>query len=173
MPKYLGRGQIAECQRSGAKCLASELVRDGRNPQLLVLPEWADPAHPQERPFLPSPSDGMPRFPVAPQNVSVTAPVLAVEVIGLAATLTWTPAVTVGPALETYELFRSIDDGDFILINTQDVVFGGIDRFTVTEPSIYIDTVAIGHTYHWRLDVSGADRSNSISISSNVATATT
>ena len=81
MPLYLGKGQIAECQRSGQKCLASELVRDGRNPQLLVLPDWADAAHPQERPFLPSPSDGMPQFPLAPQNIPLTPPVLTVTVI--------------------------------------------------------------------------------------------
>lgn len=81
MAKYLGKGQLAECQRSGTKCHASELVRDGRNPHLLVLPEWADPPHPQERPFVPSPTDGMPRFPVGPENIPVTAPVLTVTVI--------------------------------------------------------------------------------------------
>lgn len=76
MPKYLGRGQLAECQRSGIKCFASELVRDGRNPQLRVLPEWADPPHPQEQAFMVSPTDGKPRFDLAPENVTVEAPVL-------------------------------------------------------------------------------------------------
>lgn len=173
MPKYLGKGQIAECQRSGAKCYASELVRDGRNPQLLVLPEWADEAHPQERPFLPSPSDGMPRFPIAPDNVSVIAPVLAVHVVGTVATLIWSPALTIGPLFEHYRLYRSDDDGAFTLVNSQEVVFGGIDRFAITEPSTFVDTVVLGHTYDWRLDVLGADDSNSPTTSSNIVSATT
>lgn len=78
MAKYLGHGQLAECMRSGAKCFAHQLVRDGRNPSLWVLPEWADPPHPQEQPFIASPTDGVPRFPVAPENIRITAPVLSV-----------------------------------------------------------------------------------------------
>ncbi len=76
MPKFMGKGQLAECQRSGTKCFASELVRDGRNPQLKVLPEWADPPHPQEQAFMISPTDGKPRFDLAPELINPTAPEL-------------------------------------------------------------------------------------------------
>lgn len=81
MPKFLGKGQLAECQRSGIKCHASELVRDGRNPQLKVLPEWADPPHPQEQAFMVSPTDGKPRFDLAPEIISPLAPVLTGEIL--------------------------------------------------------------------------------------------
>lgn len=60
--RYLGKGQVAQCMRSGQKCHASQLVRDGRLPNLLVLPEYADPAHPQERPYMPKDNEGTPRF---------------------------------------------------------------------------------------------------------------
>lgn len=77
MPIFLGKGeQLAICQRSGQKCLASELVRDGRNPQLLVLPEWADEAHPQERPYVPNDQEGKARFVIAPDRGFDSAPVL-------------------------------------------------------------------------------------------------
>lgn len=77
MPLFLGKGQLAECMRSGVKCYASELVRDGRNPQLLVLPRYADPAHPQERPFKPDDAEGRARFPIAPDHGEDTPPVLS------------------------------------------------------------------------------------------------
>ena len=76
MALYLGRGQIAECMRSGKKCLASELVRDGRNPGLLVLPEWADPSDPQEKPYIPDDIEGMADYPMAPDNLPPTDLVL-------------------------------------------------------------------------------------------------
>lgn len=76
MPRYLGRNQIAVCQRSGAKCRAADLVRDGRNPALLVLPEWADPPHPQEQPYVPNDVEGKARWPIAPENLTFVPPVL-------------------------------------------------------------------------------------------------
>jgi photosystem II stability/assembly factor-like uncharacterized protein len=122
MPRYLGKGQLAECMRSGTKCFASQLVRDGRNPQLLVLPEWADPPHPQEQPFIPSPTDGMPRYPVAPENVDIIPPVLIVRLqgppvlsgtlLGADVSLSWTPyGPPEGEIVTAYYVYRIDDDG--------------------------------------------------------------
>lgn len=76
MPKYLGPHQLSECMRSGVKCYASELVRDGRNPHLLVLPRYYDPPQEQERPYKPDDAEGRARFPIAPDHGDDDAPVL-------------------------------------------------------------------------------------------------
>jgi hypothetical protein len=81
MPKYLGPQQLAECMRSGVKCYASELVRDGRNPHLLVLPRYYDPPQEQERPFKPDDAEGRARFPLAPDHGDDDAPVLGGAVV--------------------------------------------------------------------------------------------
>lgn len=82
MGKYFERpGQLATCMRSGIKCLASELVRDGRNPGLLVLPDWADDFHPQEKPYEPHDKEGVPRFPLAPEQHFDVPPVLSVVLV--------------------------------------------------------------------------------------------
>lgn len=130
--RYLGRGQIAVCMRSGIKCHASELVRDGRIPSLLVLPEWADPPQPQERPYVPNDMEGTPRFDVSPDVTPVIPPVLTAEVppdspstpvlsieqslSELAAVLTWTASEPGdGDSIEAYTVWRSENGGDFEL----------------------------------------------------------
>jgi len=81
-PRLLGRGQIAICGRSGEKIFASELVRDGRLTSLLVSPEWADPAQPQERPYVPMDLEGTAKFPISPENPKpVVAPILTAQVL--------------------------------------------------------------------------------------------
>lgn len=80
MPIYGPPKQLAECMRSGVKCLASELVRDGRNPHLLVLPRYYDPPQEQERPFKPDDAEGRARFPLAPDHGDDDAPVLSGEI---------------------------------------------------------------------------------------------
>lgn len=122
-PRYLGRGQIAICQRSGEKIYASELVRDGRLTSLLVSPEWADPAQPQERPYVPEDLEGTAKFPISPENPKpVVAPVLSAEALPSetdpVVTLTWTPAYRIaGPRIEEYDILRDSGDG-FELIDT-------------------------------------------------------
>lgn len=43
-----GRLTWGTCGRSGLRCLQSDLVRDGYNPNLMVLPSWRETRHPQE-----------------------------------------------------------------------------------------------------------------------------
>jgi hypothetical protein len=80
MSLYLGASQPAICMRCGAKVFASQLVNDGRNPQLLVCgADCWDPAHPQERPFVINDTEGLARFPVSPEQPFDTNPVATVE----------------------------------------------------------------------------------------------
>lgn len=113
MSTYGGREQQAECQRSGKKCRASELVRDGRNPQLLVLPEWADPEHPQEHPYSPDDQEGVAQFPIAPDTLPDPAFTLGGVYLQAQAkiTLTWTQAQLLGPRADNYVLYRTTDGG--------------------------------------------------------------
>jgi hypothetical protein len=144
--RYLGRGQIAVCMRSGIKCHASELVRDGRIPSLLVLPEWADPPQPQERPYVPNDMEGTPRFDVSPDitptippvleggSGTPTAPVLSVDAqeTPIGAILTWTASVPVdGDSIEGYDLYRSEDGGAFSLLAATDA-----DVLTYTDEDV-------------------------------------
>lgn len=111
MPKYLPGGQLAECMRSGIKCLASQLVRDGRNPQLLVLPEWADPSHPQESPYVPNDDEGKAHYPIAPDHGYDVAPVL-LATLG-AETTPWESTVNItadlGPQSQSYGFIQNTD----------------------------------------------------------------
>lgn len=170
MPKYLTGGQLAECQRSGQKCLASQLVRDGRNPQLLVLPEWADEAHPQERPYLPNDTEGRARCPVAPDQGFDVPPVLTAVQDGDVA-LTWTQADTIGPRVESYTVYRAAGAGAYVALDTQEVDFGnGVDD-TPVHPLSYTDTTAAPDTlYHYRVDA-GTDDGRALS--SNIEDVTT
>lgn len=50
MAKYaVGRKAWGYCARSGKRALLKELVPDGHYPNLLVLPEYWEPKHPQEK----------------------------------------------------------------------------------------------------------------------------
>lgn len=110
MPLYNGPDQQAECQRSGAKCRASELVRDGRNPGLLVLPEWADPYDPLEHPYLPDAEEGVAQFPLSPENLPNPLLTLAGIYNGAGTiALSWTVAQLIGPRAENYVLYKTID----------------------------------------------------------------
>lgn len=44
-----GRKAWGMCQKSGLRTLHRKLVRDGDNPGLMVLPDWRDEKHPQEK----------------------------------------------------------------------------------------------------------------------------
>jgi hypothetical protein len=77
MSRYLGRGQVGICQRSGKKVKRKDLVEDGQVKGLLVDKNWWEPYHPQ---LLPPPmrADGIPHFKPAPDDrLAPPAPVLA------------------------------------------------------------------------------------------------
>lgn len=110
MPLYNGPEQQAECMRSGKKCKASELVRDGRNPSLMVLPEWADDYHPQEHPFEPDDIEGSAHYQIAPENMPPTLLTLHGVYNGAGSlAMDWTLAQLLGPRAERYILYKSTD----------------------------------------------------------------
>lgn len=45
-----GKSAWGYCARSGKRALLKDLIPDGHYPNLLVLPEWWEPKHPQETP---------------------------------------------------------------------------------------------------------------------------
>lgn len=157
--------------RSGIKCKASELVRDGRLTSLLVLPEYADEAHPQERPYVPMDDEGSPRFPVSPDQTPTTAPVLSGEAGELEGTsvnrLQWTAAErAAGPRIEEYDVYRDSGAG-FELIDTVVLEydeFGGIEG-----PALEYDDsdVDAGIEYSYRIIALTGD---GLSLGSNVVT---
>ena len=145
MPLYNGREQQAECQRSGKKCRANELVRDGRNPQLLVLPEWADPYHPQEHPYSPDDQEGMAQFAIAPDTLPASG-------LALAGTfhqpnpmnLGWNQAQLLGPRAETYRVRKSKNGAPYTTIFSTPVDY--------TNATLHVPNIGLqkdyGHVYY-------------------------
>jgi hypothetical protein len=120
--RYLGRGQIAVCQRSGIKCHASELVRDGRIPSLLVLPEWADPPQPQERPYVPNDLEGAPPWQPSPESMPApVAPVLVAAIAGNDVELTWTAATSESFLPTEYTVWRATDGAAAVQIGELEI----------------------------------------------------
>lgn len=157
--------------RSGIKCKASELVRDGRIPSLLVLPEWADPPQPQERPYVPNDVEGKAPFDISPDVTPVVPPVLAAEASEeeLAVVLQWSAAeFTAGPRIEDYDVYRS-DGGAFTLLDTIVLEY---DAFgAVVGPALeYVDTVVAADVEYTYKVV--AHTGSGQSVASNTASAT-
>jgi hypothetical protein len=135
-----------------------------------VFADCWDPPHESERPFTPSDTEGMPRYPVAPENLpastTVIAGVVSLDVtweddplaweiapaawlvgawLGAGATLLWTRPDTVGPRFERYEVFRSVSGAAFALLGTNEIaysLFGGITN----TPEEYIDAALTSNT---------------------------
>ena len=170
--KYEGANQLGECQRCGQKGLARDLMKDGRNPQLLVFMDCYDPPHPAEFPFVPRQREGKAKYPIAPENLPVAAPVVssvlddtppAWEDIPLAweddplawlagawaeggvVTLTWTRPGAIGPRYEQYEIFRSTDDSDFVPLATNVIQYSFIAEVENT-PETYVDYALVSNT---------------------------
>lgn len=163
--RLLGRGQIAVCMRSGIKCKASELVRDGRIPSLLVLPEWADAAHPQERPYVPHDDEGVAPNQPSPENPPVTEPVLlAAEVFGPSVSLSWSAAERVaGPRIEEYDIYRDSGTG-FQLLDTVTLEYDVLGAILGPTLALEDDAVVVGETYLYKVV---ALTSNSRGLTSN------
>lgn len=141
MPRYLGKGQVGICQRCGFKFKASELVNDGRDPQLRVCTGCADPAHPQERPFVPDDVEGVPRFKPSPENLPADTPaVLTADIDGLNVELSWEGAESDRWIADSYNVYRSVDGADPVLLGTVEVTY---DLIHGTDPVLeYTDTTA-------------------------------
>jgi hypothetical protein len=149
--RLLGKGQIAVCMRSGIKCKASELVRDGHDPNLLVLPEWADPAHPQERPYVPDDTEGLPRWDVVPDITPKVNPVLTATPDVTVIELTWTPAeFQAGPRVEEYDVYRDAGEG-FVLIGNNPVVYDLLGGVIDAGTSMTDEDVVPGIEYHYKV----------------------
>ena len=150
--QYTKARQMAECQRSGIRCFADQLVRDGRNPALLVLPEWRDGEQPQERPFNPSGTEGKARFPIAPENIPKTASVLSLQ-SNNPVLLAWTSTQTSGARVDSYQVLRATGSGAFGVLQTYAVSYGGAPRYVTTEVLEHEDTTAVAAvTYRYRVD---------------------
>lgn len=127
MPKYLhpfkrGGSQIGICQRSGAKFYRSDLVEDGQVKGELVHPDWYEPYHPL---LLPPPMrpDGLPKRRPAPDDTFPLTPgVLSAMRTGATTDLTWTAFESTGSQLESYNVWRSVDNGvSFQLLGSVEV----------------------------------------------------
>lgn len=165
--RLLGPRQLAECMRSGTKCYADQLIRDGRNPALLVLPEWWDPPQDQEKPFVPNSSEGRAKFPVAPENAPRNASVLRL-VANNPPRLAWTSTQTSGPRVESYQVMRATGSGAFGVLQTYVIQRAGAPRYTQIETLAHSDNTAVdGTAYHYRIDAItgvGTIRSNVLDV---------
>lgn len=102
-----GRRAWGICARSGAKALLSELVFDGRFPNMRVLKDWWEDRHPQE--FLPKLEDPIALYRPSPEVIAApTAPILSIVAGNLSAILTWTPAESDITEISSYTIFRGV-----------------------------------------------------------------
>lgn len=182
------RGQWAECGRCGVRGYAKDLIRDGRNPQLLVLKTCGcyDPFHEAERPYVPRNQEGKARYPLSPERLppeTITLsgtgsssgdlawfvdawlmgddPAWAEDAwdFGAGATLDWTRPPMNGPRVETYEVFREINDGGFSLVGSTEVEYSDFME-VLNDPEHFVDDEAttIG-TYRYYVEgVTANDR---------------
>lgn len=144
MGRYLGRGQPAICYRCGVKGFAKDLIKDGRNPSLMVLSTCGcyDPIHEAERPFVPKNLEGKAKYPISPDQLPPVEIVLTGSIsVGEGAILSWGRPTTEGPRIEEYEVWRSIDEGPFELIDTNTFVYSDFMQ-VLNEPEGHTDTDA-------------------------------
>ena len=150
MPRSLGPRQIAECMRCGGKVLASDLLHDGRNQSLLVCgkPGCWDPPHPQERPFVVNDVEGLPRFPVAPEQLPTNVkPVLTLGGEDIPIPLTWTEASTWRYIVDSYRLYRAPGTtGAFALLQTFPVADGEAPLYIRVPVLAHDDATAVDNT---------------------------
>ncbi len=176
MARYLGKGQIGVCQRSGIKMKRCEMIEDGQVKGLLVHPDWWEPYHPQ---LVPPPMrpDGLPKQRPAPDEVSgPTTSALSGVSSAHHAVLTWSQANS-GPSYITqYQIYRNVNGGLYSLlatiVPTMDTNFNLNDQFwqeVITYGSPYTDlTSSAGNTYGYYVVATafegGSSTSNIVSV---------
>jgi hypothetical protein len=121
------------CGRSGKKALLSELIFDGRYPNMRVLPDWYEARHPLET--LPMVDDPVALYRPSPEvNNAPSAPSLTLLSYGPSQiNLTWTPAESGVTDIASYLIFRSLNGAPFVQIAECDLVrdfLGGITGIT-------------------------------------------
>lgn len=166
MGRYLGRGQPAICDRCGVKGFAKDLIKDGRNPGLLVLKTCGcyDPYHEAERPFVPKNQEGKAKYPISPDQLPPVEIVLVGSIsggelawlfgawdedawdedawaAGVGAVLNWARPSTEGARFEAYEIWRSVDEGPFAVIETKEFEYSDFMQ-VLNEPEGYTDSDA-------------------------------
>lgn len=142
------------CARSGAKALLSQLVFDGRFPNMRVLPEWWEGRHPQE--FLPKLDDPIALYRPSPEVIrGPTAPVLVVTLVTGVPQLVWSPSETDITEIASYTIYRGVDGtapSQFLACRVLRDFLGGIIgvQHCTTTPSVpdddtgdVVDKVAI------------------------------
>lgn len=109
------------CQRCGLRGLLNNLLFDQQYPNLRVHPECWDEKHPQER-LLPV-SDATSLWRPSPEDYPIVAPVLAVEQAGSDVQVVWTMATSTVLRINSYQLFRKVNDGEYALLETLPVTY--------------------------------------------------
>jgi hypothetical protein len=138
------------CQICGLRSLLNDLVYDGQTPWLRVHPDCFSPKHPQER--MVRVSDPIALWHPSPEDYLVTVPVLSGVQAGVSNELTWTAATKQMGRLESYKLYKSIDNLTFSLLDSQDVTYSDFGAITFT-PSSYTDNaVSAGTTYYYYVE---------------------
>ncbi len=169
MAKYLGKGQIGICQRSGQKMKRADMVEDGQVRGLLVHPDWWEPYHPQ---LVPPPmrADGIAKQRPAPDQVpQPNAPVLSGSLVINQPNLTWTPSSSKVSNVSSYSIYRNVNGGLYSLLAIVQVTFGTdfmLDgefwEETATYAQPYIDTTVIdGNSYNYYVVGSAQEGGNS------------
>lgn len=148
MPLYLGKGQIGICQRCGMKRKRIQLVEDGYLHKVLVCYDTCyDEDHPQRYPP-PIRIEGQPPLRPAPENLPFAPPVLSAEYNGLdAIDVSWTEAVADASFVDSYFLYRSVDDGAFELLATLPVVLDEFDGVLSVTLAYTDEDVELEHEY--------------------------
>lgn len=108
-------------------------------------PECRDPKHPQER-LVPL-TDAVALWRPAPEQANAIPGVLSAELDGAQMELSWTPTSTLGPRIERYKVYRSVNGAALEEIDSQDVVYD-FDMSVLTQPASYTDTdILSGSSY--------------------------
>lgn len=179
--------------RCGVHGLARDLVKDGRNPQLLVLTTCGcyDAKHEAERPFVPKAAEGKARFPISPElfppeEIELEG-VVDIDVdawdddawdeeawdvdawdLGGGIELEWTRPVMHNVRIENYEVFRSFAGAAFELIETIAIEYSDFMEVE-NEPEEHRDTGADdAGTYRYYVEAVTANgrryRSNTVEL---------
>lgn len=153
-----------ECGRCGQRGLYRNSMFDGYFPNMRVHPECWEDKHPQEN--LPKVNDPIALYRPSPENIEQTPPILSVTGDSLSFTLTWTQAETIDGRVESYDVYRSVDGADYVLLSSLSVTYDDFMAI-LSETLTYFDgDVGGDHTYSYY--IGAADRHGLTEMTSNI-----
>lgn len=167
-PHY-ARGEKAWgiCGRCGQRALLHDLVFDGYYPNLRVHERCYEARHPQDR--LGTVIDPVALWRPSPEDYPITPPVLTLALGSVV--LTWTAAVSYHVRIETYTVYRAIEDGDAVQIAQYTNSYsydGALESQTLTHTDEDADDTGV--TYRYYVVASASD--TRFSANSNTASIT-